>query len=240
MLTEEAHHMFVGQTGVGRILKRTAEMMKKGDVRAQGGIPLDVIQRYVNHWYSLSLDLFGGEDSSNAALFFGASLKGRDSEASLAEHTALNAQYAMTKFDANGRESVDEVPLRRAMNEVLRDAYVEDCDKAVRSWNRTLAAEGCDVVLTLPNRRFHRNQGLYSEAKFDPNGRWLHESEWAARHTEWLPSAEDAAYVKSLMYAVTKPGEFAHWIAPPPRGIEGMPVEHEYVKFSDGSYFRKT
>jgi hypothetical protein len=44
MLTEEAHHMFVGDTGINRVVKRTAQLMKEGDVRALGGIPLDIIQ----------------------------------------------------------------------------------------------------------------------------------------------------------------------------------------------------
>src|SRR5262245_51985265 len=55
MLTEEAHHMFVGDTGVGRIVERTAQLMKQTpgeDVRAAGGIPLDMIQRSLNYWYS--------------------------------------------------------------------------------------------------------------------------------------------------------------------------------------------
>ena len=62
--------MFVGETGVQRIVKRTCELMKQdpnGDARAQGGIDLPTIQKYLNLWYSLSLDLFGGEISSNAA-----------------------------------------------------------------------------------------------------------------------------------------------------------------------------
>ena len=83
MLTEEAHHMFVGETGVERIVQRTAELMKQdpnGDARAQGGIPLDVIQKYLNLWFALSLDLFGGEISTNAASFFAAGLKGRYKE----------------------------------------------------------------------------------------------------------------------------------------------------------------
>jgi benzoyl-CoA 2,3-dioxygenase component B len=238
MLTEEAHHMFVGQTGVARILKRTAEMMKNrgGDVRGQGGIPLEMIQKWVNLWYSLSVDLFGGEDSSNAALFFGSSLKGRDREAELTEHTGLHETYKLTRFDANGRESVDEIPLRRAMNEVLRDAYIEDCEKVVKSWNRTLADEGCESRLFLPSRRFHRAQGIYSEGRFDANGRFLSDAEWEDRKGEWLPTQEDQAYVKSLMYAVTKPGEFAHWIAPPARGINNQSVEFEYAKFDTSSF----
>ena len=43
MLTEEAHHMFVGETGVQRVVKRACELMKSqpgGDVRAQGGVDL--------------------------------------------------------------------------------------------------------------------------------------------------------------------------------------------------------
>ena len=55
--------MFVGETGVGRIIQKTAEIMASGqDPKAAGVIPLDVIQRYVNLWYTLSLDLFGGEE----------------------------------------------------------------------------------------------------------------------------------------------------------------------------------
>ena len=57
MLTEEAHHLFVGETGVQRIVQRTAELMKEApgeDVREVGGIPLDIIQRYINEWYSSS------------------------------------------------------------------------------------------------------------------------------------------------------------------------------------------
>ena len=235
MLTEEAHHMFVGQTGVQRILKRTAELMKNGDVQAQGGMPIDIIQRYVNLWYSLSLDLFGSEDSSNAAMFFGASLKGRDHEEDMAEHTALDLFYDMKKYDAKGKLSVDKVPLRRAMNEVLRDAYVDDCEKVVRSWNKALEAEGCDERIRLPVREFHRAQGVYAEICFTPDGRFLTAAEWNDRRDSVLPSEADRSYIKSLMYAVTKPGEFAHWISPPSRGIENQAGDFNYVKFNPGS-----
>ena len=183
-----------------------------------------------------SLDLFGGEDSSNASLFFGASLKGRDREEECTEHTGLEQLYDLPKFDANGRETVEQIPLRRAMNEVLRDAYVDDCEKVVRSWNRSLQHDGSELRLTLPSRRFHRAQGVYSEGRFDVSGRWLSDAEWEDRKGEWLPTKEDTDYVKSLQYAVTKPGEFAHWIAPPPRGINNQPVDFEYVRFDSSSY----
>src|SRR5213078_3406252 len=92
MLTEEAHHMFVGESGVERVVASTAELMKQdpnGDARAQGGIPLEMIQKHLNLWYSLSLDLFGGEISSNAASYFAAGLKGRAKEASYEDHKAI-------------------------------------------------------------------------------------------------------------------------------------------------------
>src|SRR6195256_4951081 len=44
MLTEEAHHMFVGETGVDRVVARTCELMKAGDVRKQGGVDLATLQ----------------------------------------------------------------------------------------------------------------------------------------------------------------------------------------------------
>src|SRR5690606_26796226 len=73
MLTEEAHHMFVGETGIGRILQRTASLLREGkDPRKEGALDLPLIQRYLNFWYTVSLDLFGSEISTNAANFFAA------------------------------------------------------------------------------------------------------------------------------------------------------------------------
>jgi benzoyl-CoA 2,3-dioxygenase component B len=38
-----------------------------------------------------------------------------------------------------------------------------------------------------------------------------------------LPSAEDRAFVQSLMRHVTEPGQLAGWIAPPEIGINNSP-----------------
>src|SRR5215467_15593175 len=99
MLTEEAHHMFVGETGIRRIVQRSCELAKKashGDARREGGLDLATLQKYVNFWYSISLDLFGGEISSNAAEYFACGLKGRVNEKKYADHRALEGAYAMT------------------------------------------------------------------------------------------------------------------------------------------------
>lgn len=228
--------MFVGKTGVERILQRTARLAKGGDVLNQGGIPFEMVQRAVNFWYSVSLDLFGGEDSSNAATFFGAGLKGRDREMEQAEHSGLNETFKLEKFAPDGTMTVEELPLRRAMNEVLREAYVKDCDKVVKSWNRALEAEGTDFRLTLPHKRFHRAQGVYAGLHFDPQGRFVTPDEWEKRKDDWIVNDRDRDVLANLMTeAVVKPGEFAGWIAPPPRGIDGQPLDFEYVKFHSGS-----
>ena len=67
MLTEEAHHMFIGHTGLARVTRRTLEVMAElgaddpEAVRRAGAIDLPTIQRYINFWFSSSLDLFGSE-----------------------------------------------------------------------------------------------------------------------------------------------------------------------------------
>jgi benzoyl-CoA 2,3-epoxidase subunit B len=235
MLTEEAHHLFVGETGVRRVVGRTADLMKAApgeDVRAAGGIPLDIIQKYINEWYSASLDLFGGEDSSNAAAYFAQGLKGRYKESTKWEdHKALDQSYAIERV-VDGRLVKEEIPLRRAMNLVLRDAYVEDCERAVAKWNETLEKAGLSDRVKLPSQRFNRQQGLYAGMPFDPEGNLLAADVYATKKGEFLPTAADLAYVKSLMQPVYEPGKFANWINPPLRGINNQPLDFRYVKFA--------
>jgi len=233
MLTEEAHHMFVGETGIGRVVQRSAELTrqaKNGDPRALGGIDIPTLQKYLNLWYSLSLDLFGSEVSTNAASFFGAGLKGRAKEEKHSDHLALEGSYPMELPEA-GALKREEIPLRSAMNEVLRDGYVEDCQRGVDRWNKILAEVGLPDRLQLPSRRFHRHQGVFAGMAFDPKGQLLTPQEWERRRDAWLPSASDKAFVKSLQSRpVTAPGEMANWIAPPPRGINGKPLDFVYVR----------
>jgi benzoyl-CoA 2,3-epoxidase subunit B len=232
MLTEEAHHLFVGQSGVERILIRSVELAKldpNGDARAQGGIDVATVQKWVNFWFSYSIDLFGSEISSNAADFFASGLKGRWKEDKYEDHRALEGH--MTLKERKGNALVDtDVPLRNAMNEVLRGEYVSDCGKVLEKWNKALATAGSSEVITLPSTRFHRHQGIYRDQSYDPSGNPLTAEEFEAKRGEWLPTEADRAYVKSLMQPVYEPGKVAHWIAPPPRGINGQDVDYEYVR----------
>ena len=235
MLTEEAHHLFVGETGLDRIIKRSAELERldpNGDVRAQGGIDFDLIQRTINYWFTYSLDLFGGEISSNAADFFSSGLKGRYREDKLPEHKALGESYRLAVVES-GKLVERDVPLRNAMNEVLRDAYITDCERALRKWNRTLEESGSPTRLSLPSRRFHRHQGIYADHRFDPQGNLVTRDEWDRSHHKWVLTPDDNTYLLSIMKPVYEPGKFANWIAPPNKGIEGRPIEFEYVKLHD-------
>jgi benzoyl-CoA 2,3-dioxygenase component B len=234
MLTEEAHHMFVGETGIARILERTCQLMKQAgfseDVRKVGGIDIPTIQKHLNQWFSLSLDLHGSEVSSNAAAYFANGLKGRAKEDTFDEHVVRNAYYNMEFFE-EGKAVTKEVLMRNAMNEVLRDWYVGDCAAGVVRWNRILESHGMSDRLRLPDRKFHRGIGMYAGFHFDPNGVPLSAEQWQARKYEWLPSAADTEYLLSIMdKPVFEPGKFANYIAPPRRGINQQPIDFEYVR----------
>ena len=230
MLTEEAHHLFVGETGVGRVVQRTAQLMKQGDARALGGIPLDIIQKYINFWFSYSIDLFGGEISSNSADFFAAGLKGRYKEhEKYSDHVAAEGSFIVPVME-NGKLVNREVPLRNALNENLRSEYITDSERAMRRWNKYLTDAGRAEQLYLPNRRFHRHVGEYAGHFFDVNGAIITEEEFTRRASEWLPTPADREYVESLMKPATELGQIANWIAPPTSGIKGRPFEFEYVR----------
>jgi len=231
MLTEEAHHMFVGETGVGRVVKRTLEVMKElgtedpEKVRAHGAIDLLTLQRYLNFWFTSSMDLFGSEVSSNAASSFANGIKARPDESQYVDHVCTEAQFELET--PQGKESVS---LRNAMNEVLRGSYVKDCEIGVKRWNMQIQRAGFDFRLLLPSARFHRSIGVWANAPVDPEGRLIAREQYDRQLPEWLPSDADRAFVQSLMQRVVEPGKIAGWIAPPDRGINNLPVEYEYVR----------
>ena len=236
MLTEEAHHMFVGETGVGRILQRTCELMKEhktDDVRSLGAIDLPTIQKYLNFHFSVSLDLFGQEASTNAANYYTQGVKGRFLETRIDDdHLLTNATYEIETVE-DGRIVKKAVPALQALNERLRQDYIDDCAKGVLRWNKTIERAGINFEMTLPHRAFDRQIGAFAGLRVSPEGKVLSEAEWNANKDRWLPTDEDRAYVTSLMgAAVTQPGQFAHWIAPPARGINNQPADFEYVRFN--------
>jgi benzoyl-CoA 2,3-epoxidase subunit B len=239
MLTEEAHHMFVGETGVGRIVKRTAEVMAENKVddpdhvRALGVIDLGTIQRYLNFHYSVTLDLFGSDVSSNAATYFSCGLKGRYGETKIDDDHALNDATYMVGDVADGKVVEREAPALSALNERLRDDYIGEVQAGVDRWNRHIERSGLPFRLRLPHKGFHRAIGNYAGHHITPDGDLITKDEWTARRSRWLPTEKDYAFVQSLMSGrVVELGKFANWIAPPRTGINGHPLDFEYVRFN--------
>jgi benzoyl-CoA 2,3-dioxygenase component B len=242
MLTEEAHHMFVGETGVGRTIQRTCEAMNEAGisdptdiekVRALGVIDLPTIQKKVNIHYSLSLDLFGSEVSTNAANAFNSGLKGRFHETRIDDdHRLLDAAYPVLKL-IDGRTQIVDEPALSALNARLRDDYAVDAGKGVERWNKIIAKTGVEFRLALPSPAFHRHIGEFASAQASPDGEILSEADWQARRDDWLPSDGDAEFIDSLMKPVWETGQFANWIAPPRVGIDNKPGDFEYVKIED-------
>jgi benzoyl-CoA 2,3-dioxygenase component B len=238
MLTEEAHHMFVGETGLGRIVQRTAEVTaanKLDDpdhVRALGVIDLPTIQRYLNFHYSVTLDLFGSDVSSNAANYFTSGLKGRFEETRIKDdHVLADDSYPVFEV-VNGSIVEKQVPALTALNERLRDDYIREVTSGVERWNRIIAKTGLPLKLTLPHKGFHRAIGNFAGHHITPDGRVISADEWRKHEYEWLPSAADHAFVQSLMTGrVVEPGRFANWISPPRAGINNQPLNFDYVRF---------
>src|SRR5205085_1397122 len=216
MLTEEAHHMFVGETGVGRILQRTCEAMKEADVedvndtkaqRALGVIDLPTLQKKLNLHYSLSLDLFGSEVSTNAANSFNSGLKGRFQETKIEDdHTLEQSTYAVLKLVDGEIKRVDE-PALTAMNMRLRDDYTADCQRGIDRWNKVIERTGVPFRLVLPHVAFHRAIGEFKGVDASPTGELLDAARWEREKDNWLPSPADGDFIASLMRPVYEPGK---------------------------------
>ena len=238
MLTEEAHHMFVGESGVGRIIQRTSEAMMQhkiddpAKIRALGLIDLPTIQRYLNFHFSVTMDLFGADVSSNAATFYSTGLKGRFDETKIGDdHVLSDATYPVLEV-RDGRLVIAQAPALNALNEKLRDDYVKDAVAGIERWNKIIEKSGIAFRLKAPHKAFNRKIGPLSAVRIDPDGNLVSEADWTHQHLHWLPSETDRAFVASLMGRVTEPGRFANWIALPARGINNQPVEFQYVRFN--------
>jgi benzoyl-CoA 2,3-dioxygenase component B len=240
MLTEEAHHLFVGETGVGRTIQATCEAMVKAGItdpydteriRALGVVDLPLLQRKANFHMSVTRDLFGSEISSNGAEAFSSGLKGRFNEANLKgdDHVLADATYAVTRV-VDGQLVQEDVPALRAINCRLLDDYIADCQGGLDRWNKTIEKAGINFRMQQPHKGFNRRIGEFAGHRISPDGRLLTEAEWQAGVEGWLPNVADMQFINSLMKPNHQPGQYASWIAPPRMGINQQPVDYEYVK----------
>jgi benzoyl-CoA 2,3-dioxygenase component B len=235
MLKEEAHHMFVGTTGIDRMVERSVELMKMydtEDIAPHGGLPLDLIQRYLNFHYSVSLDLFGSETSTNVANYFSAGLKGRWSEERRDDDHRLTTASVLVDAAIDGQIGQVEVPALVGLNTDLRGEYISDCQNGVDRWNRILSEAKTGLQLRLPHVAFNRKVGTFADIEATPSGTILTPTAWDDAKSKYLPTDSDKSHVRTLMQPVYEPGQIASWIAPPRVGIHRQPADYDYVHFS--------
>ena len=239
MLTEEAHHMFVGETGVGRTIQATVDAMTAAGItdpydtnriRDLGVIDLPTIQKKLNLHYSLSLDLFGNEVSTNAANAFNAGIKGRYMEHRLDDDHQLQRDTYDVKMVSEDQIVTEQMPALNAINMRLRDDYVKDASGGLTRWNKIMKRKNVDFEFRLPHEGFNRNIGVFANVSVDPQGNIISPDSWEAQMAEWLPTKAGGEFIQSLMKPCYEPGRYASWIAPPKVGINNQAGDFEYVK----------
>ncbi len=239
MLTEEAHHMFVGETGVGRTIQATVDAMTAAGItdpydtnriRDLGVIDLPTIQKKLNLHYSLSLDLFGNEVSTNAANAFNAGIKGRYMEHRLDDDHQLQRDTYDVKMVSEDQIVTEQMPALNAINMRLRDDYVKDASGGLTRWNKIMKRKNVDFEFRLPHEGFNRNIGVFANVSVDPQGNIISPDSWEAQMAESLPTKADGEFIQSLMKPCYEPGQYASWIAPPKVGINNQAGDFEYVK----------
>ena len=224
--------MMVGTTGIDRVVERTAQLMVEHDtdeIAAYGAIPLDVIQKYLNFHYSVSLDLFGGETSTNVANYYTAGIKGRWLEDRRKDDHRLGDDSIMVDAMVDGAIGQTEVSALVGLNTDLRREYISDCQGGIKRWNKILDQHGISTRLSLPSVAFNRKVGAFAAIEASPTGELLGADEWRQRQGAWLPTQVDKTHVRSLMHPVYERGKIASWIAPPRTGINNQPFEYDYV-----------
>ena len=241
MLTEEAHHMFVGETGVQRTIEATCAAMDKGrdqgpergrgDPQARRGRPAALAAEgqlpHVGHARPVRR-----RDFQQRRRGVQRGLKGRFNEANLKDdHALADATYPVERV-VDGRIVVDEVPALRAINARLLDDYIKDCQGGVDRWNKVIEKAGIAFRFAQPHKGFNRRIGEFGGKRISPAGDVLSEDEWQAQSGAWLPNDADMTFINSLMVACREPGQYASWIAPPRVGINSQTGDFEYVKIA--------
>ena len=145
------------------------------------------------------------------------------------DHKLTNDTYVVRTVK-DGQIVAEEVPALIAINMRLRDDYVKDAAGGVGRWNKIIEKHGIEFEMKLPHEGFHRQIGVFSAVRCDPEGNIISQEQWDAKVKDWLPNKEDGAFIQSLMKPVYEPGKYASWISPPKVGIDNKPGDFEYVK----------
>ncbi len=161
MLQEEFYHLLTGHTGLARVIKA-------------GKVPIDTIQKHINKWFSVALDLFGVDASSSAYWFYVWGLKGR--------------------YD----EGKTDVPADRdRLNELARQHYLNEVTGLMDALNKLIP--GDQPKLSLPDVRFHRSIGEYADQTYSTRGELLTPEAYKKHLDDVLPNAADQALLAQII-----------------------------------------
>lgn len=160
MLQEEAFHLSTGYAGMRRILKA-------------GRVPVAIVQKHINKWFSSALDLFGVDHSTSAFWFYVWGLKGR--------------------FDEDHAAPVEDPA---ELNALARQKYRSEVAGLLRSLN--LAIPGGQPLLSAPDMKFNRHIGEHAGKPYSTGGRLLSEIQYAEHVQQKLPTVEDKAFLREI------------------------------------------
>lgn len=160
MLQEEFFHLLTGHTGLSRIIKA-------------GRVPIVLIQKHINKWVSVALDLFGVDGSSSAYWFYVWGLKGRYDE---------GATQAPADKDH--------------LNELSRNQYLSEVKELIVALNKLIPDD--QPKLTVPDPRFHRSIGEFADKPYSASGELLSPEAYKKHLEEALPTAEDKARLADI------------------------------------------
>ena len=193
-------------------------------------IDLPTIQQYLNFHFSVTIDLFGSEVSSNAATFYANGLKGRFEETKLTDDHKLHGANTRTG-GATASWSWSRRPALTALNERLRDDWVADAKAGVERWNR-ISRRPASPSGSRARTRLQPPHRAASPAPHQPRRQSPARSRMDAPAPRVAADGRGPRLRRSLMGRVAEPGKFANWIAPPARGINNQPADFEYVRFN--------
>ena len=173
----------------------------------------------------IDCDFHNELDSVKDLASFANGLKGRPDEPQYEDHVLREKTISLVT-----PEGKQDVPMLNALNEVMRESYLKDCEIGLKRWNRQIERAVFPLRLSLPSVRFRRSIGAWAGQPVDPQGNMISKQSYEKNLANWVPSESDKAFVHSLMHKVAAPGKMAAWIAPPERGINNLPVDYEYVR----------
>ena len=153
MLQEEFYHLLTGHTGLTRVIKA-------------GKVPTALVQKHINKWFSVALDLFGVDASSSAYWFYVWGLKGR---------------YDEGKTDATAD--------RDRLNELARQHYLKEVQGLIEALNKLIPED--QPRLSLPDVKFHRFIGEHADKTYSIRGEVLSPEVYAKHLEDVLPNAAD-------------------------------------------------